>query len=378
MDYQVIPSPCYVLEEKKLKENLVLLQKIQREAGVSIILALKGFAMWSSFGMVKKYLAGATASSLNEALLCNEEMGKKAHTYSPVYLPSEFDEILALSSHISFNSIQQYELYREKVAAYNGNVSCGLRVNPEYSEIEVALYNPCTPGSRLGETIEAFGETLPEGIEGLHFHTHCESNSYSLAKTLEAFESRFGKYLKSLRWVNFGGGHLMTGEDYDVPHLIQLLKDFKARYDVEVVLEPGSAVAWNTGFLLATVLDIFESKGIKTAMVDISFTAHLPDTLEMPYLPRIIGATNPAVPGKPSYRIGGLSCLSGDYLEQYSFEQALTVGDRIIFEDMIHYTMVKTNMFNGVTHPNIGIWTEEESFRLVRQFSYEDYKNKLS
>ncbi len=379
IDINKVPSPAFVLEMRRLRENLELIQQVQTAAGVSIILALKGFAMWRVFPMVGRYLKGATASSLAEARLIFEEMGVRAHTYSPAYLPDEFDEILQYSSHITFNSIQQYERYRSKLSTSAHPVSPGIRVNPEYSEVEVALYNPAAPGSRLGEVAENFKGVLPEGVEGLHFHTLCESSSYDLKKVLNAFEHNFSAFFSQLKWVNFGGGHLMTRKGYDTQHLIQLLHAFRARYPhLQVILEPGSAIAWETGVLVSSVLDIIENKGVKTAIVDVSFTAHMPDTLEMPYRPRIVGADAQLQPGKPAYRIGGVSCLAGDYMSEYSFEHAPKIGDRIIFEDMIHYTMVKTTTFNGVKHPAICIWHEDDTLEIVREFGYEDYKNRLS
>lgn len=377
-EYASLSSAAYILEERKLRENLELIQRVQTEAGVSIILALKGFAMWSVFPMVKRYLSGATASSLNEARLIFEEMGCRAHTYAVAYMPDEFEEIMGYSSHITFNSIAQFHRYASAVQQYPEKISPGIRVNPEYSEVEVALYNPCAPGSRLGEVSDAFHAGLPEGVEGLHFHTLCESSSYDLEKVLAAFEARFGHFLPQLKWVNFGGGHLMTRKGYDTDHLIGLLRAFRARHPhLEVILEPGSAIAWETGVLVAHVLDIVENKGIQTAILDVSFTAHMPDTLEMPYRPRIRGAAD-WTPGKPSYRLGGVSCLSGDYMLEYSFEKPLQPGDSIILEDMIHYTMVKTSMFNGVRHPDICILRENGEMETVRKFSYEDYRNRLS
>ncbi len=374
----LIPSPCFLLDEKRLRKNLELLKYVQEKAGVDIILAFKGFAMWSTFPMVKKYLAGATASSLHEAMLCFEEMGSKAHTYAAVYLPDELEEIMKRSSHLTFNSLSQYDRHHVEVEHFPEKISCGLRVNPEYSEVETELYNPCAPGTRLGVLAEQLGERLPEGIEGLHFHALCESKSYDLEKTLAAFEKRFGPYLSQVKWVNMGGGHLITHKDYDPEHLIQLLLDFRKRHPhLKVILEPGSAVAWETGDLITTVLDIVENNGIRTAMIDASFTAHMPDTLEMPYRPAIVGATDPLA-GKPTYRIGGISCLAGDYLTEYSFAEELRVGDRLILKDMIHYTMVKTSTFNGVKHPSIAIWTEEDRLQLIRTFGYEDFKNRLS
>jgi carboxynorspermidine decarboxylase len=376
--YHQLNGSAFVLEEKKLINNLSLIKKIREEAGVSIILALKGFAMWRVFPLVRRYLDGATASSLFEARLIFEEMHCPAHTYAVAFRPTEFEEIMRYSSHITFNSISEFHRYAPVLAEKGAHISPGIRVNPEFSEVEVALYNPCAPGSRLGELVTAFAESLPQGVQGLHFHTLCESDASDLQKVLAAFEMRFGKFLPHIKWVNFGGGHLMTRKGYDIPLLIKVLKDFKARYPhLEIILEPGSAIAWDTGVLVAHVLDIVSSNGIDTAILDVSFTAHMPDTLEMPYRPRIRGATD-RTPGKPSYRLGGVSCLSGDYMLDYSFDQPLQAGDTLIFEDMIHYTMVKTTMFNGVRHPDICILKDDDSIELVRSFSYEDYRNRLS
>ena len=377
IDYQKIPSPSFVLEEKLLRQNLELIRDVQERAGVSIILALKGFAMWKVFPMVANYLKGATASSLHEARLIFEEMGVRAHTYSPAYFASEFEEIKRYSSHITFNSLGQYHLYKDKLADGGRYISAGLRVNPEYSEVEVDLYNPAAKGSRLGEAPDNLAGGLPEGIEGLHFHTLCESTSYDLEKVLVAFEKHFGRFFPQLKWVNFGGGHLMTRKGYDIDHLVGLLNNFREQHGLEVILEPGSAIAWETGDLVSTVLDITDNRNIKTAIVDVSFTAHMPDTLEMPYRPRIMGATDPQ-PDKPAYRIGGVSCLAGDYMEAYSFDKELKVGDQVIFKDMIHYTMVKTSTFNGVKHPSICIWREDDTLEVVRAFGYEDFKRRLS
>ncbi|MFZ1496329.1 MAG: carboxynorspermidine decarboxylase [Saprospiraceae bacterium] len=375
IDYSQVPSPSFVLDESLLRKNLELIDSVQQQANVTIILAFKGFAMWSVFSIVREYLSGATASSLSEARLCFEEMKVKAHTYSPAYLDDEMDEIISYSSHITFNSITQYQRFYKKVI---GKVSCGIRVNPEFSIVEYDVYNPSAPGSRLGEVVDNFKGELPEGIEGLHFHALCESSSYDLEQLLGAFESKFKNFLHQIKWVNFGGGHLMTRNGYDVQHLIQLLKKFKSKYPhLQVILEPGSAIAWRTGDLVSTVLDIVENHGIKTAIMDISFTAHMPDTLEMPYRPAIIGATEPQL-DKHLYRIGGISCLSGDFMFEYAFEKPLCVGDKLIFQDMIHYTMVKTTTFNGVTHPNIAIWTQDNKLKIVKKFGYEDYKNRLS
>ncbi|MCO6478736.1 MAG: carboxynorspermidine decarboxylase [Phaeodactylibacter sp.] len=377
IDYSKIPSPAFVLEEKLLRQNLELIRGVQERAGVSIILALKGFAMWKVFPIVGNYLKGATASSLHEARLIFEEMGVRAHTYSPAYLPPEFEEIMRYSSHITFNSLAQYGRYKDLLAGASHKISPGLRVNPEYSEVEVDLYNPAAKGSRLGEAPDNLGDTLPEGIEGLHFHTLCESSSYELEKVLAAFEKHFGRFFSQLKWANFGGGHLMTRKGYDIEHLVGLLKAFREKYGLEVILEPGSAIAWETGDLVSTVLDITDNRGVKTAIVDVSFTAHMPDTLEMPYRPRILGATD-AQPGKPAYRIGGVSCLAGDYMDSYSFDEELQIGNQLIFRDMIHYTMVKTTTFNGVKHPSICIWREDDTLEVVREFGYEDFKGRLS
>ena len=371
-----ISSPCYILEEALLRRNLTLLANVQEQAGVSIILALKGFSMWKTFPFVKQFLSGATASSLNEAKLIYEEMGCLAHTYAVAYLPNEFDDILSYSSHLVFNSIAQYQLYQSKIEQCSTPVSCGIRINPEYSEVEVDLYNPAAKGSRLGETAEKFKDELPDGIEGLHVHSLCESTSYELERTLKVIEENFGHLLPQLKWFNMGGGHLMTKEGYDIPHLVKILKAFKAKYDLEIILEPGSAIAWETGDLMASVLDIHESRGVKTAILDISFTAHMPDCLEMPYRPVVVGGKEP-VKGKPTYRLGGVSCLAGDYLTEYSFEKPLSIGDKITFKDMIHYTLVKTNMFNGVKHPDIAILRENGKLEIVRQFGYEDYKGRM-
>jgi carboxynorspermidine decarboxylase len=379
MNINKIPSPCFVLEERKLRKNLELIARVQRESGAQVILAFKGFAMWSAFPIVREYVHGATASSLNEAKLCYEEMGVESHTYAVAYAPREFAKILAISSHITFNSLSQWRRFGKKVLNFKEKVSPGIRVNPGWSPVGTALYNPAAPGSRLGEPVENFKGILPEGIEGLHFHTLCESSSFDLEKTLGLFETQFGAFLPKLKWVNFGGGHLMTRKGYDVDHLISVLKSFKSRHPhLHVILEPGSAFAWDTGVLVATVLDVVKNKGVKTAILDVSFTAHMPDTLEMPYRPAVRGASEDASSGKNLYRLGGVSCLSGDFHEEYAFEKPLKVGQKIVFEDMIHYTMVKTSTFNGVTHPSIAILRSDDKLDLLRKFGYKDYKRRLS
>lgn len=377
IDLKKIPSPSYVLEVDKLEANLQKIAHVQKEAGVQIILALKGFSMWKMFPLVKQYLSGATASSAWEARLIAEEMGCKAHTYSPLYTEHGFKELVQNSSHLTFNSVYQAQQYATKAKSLSGKIELGLRVNPEYSTVETDLYNPASPTSRLGETTENLVD-LPKGITGLHFHTLCESSAQDLERTLVAFEVNFGRFLPELKWVNFGGGHLMTREGYDIPRLIRVLQMFKRRHPhLEVIMEPGSAIAWDCGPLVSTVLDIHESGGVKTLMLDVSFTCHMPDTLEMPYRPKIIGASDP-VSGKPTFRLGGMSCLAGDFLEEYSFDWDVQIGDHLVFRDMMHYTMVKTTTFNGVQLPSIGIWHEDQQeFELVRSFGYEDFKNRL-
>jgi carboxynorspermidine decarboxylase len=378
LDYSKIPSPAFVLNEKQLRQNLELINRVQKEAGIEIILAFKGFAMWSAFPLVREYLVGATASSLFEARLCYEEMKTRAHVYSPVFSENEFDELMSYSSHIVFNSINQFQKYYPKTKNADHPISCGIRVNPEFSDVATDLYNPSAAGSRLGIGSAEFPEELPQGIEGIHFHVLCESDSFSLEKVLEKLESKFGKYLKQVKWVNMGGGHLMTRKGYDHQHLIQLLKNFRKKYNVKVILEPGSAIAWETGVLVSTVQDIVEHKGVKTAILDVSFTAHMPDTLEMPYRPKIIDATDPNEKSNHLFRLGGVSCLAGDYMEAYDFDHDLQVGEKVIFLDMIHYTMVKTTMFNGVNHPAITIWRENDQLEIIRKFIYEDFKGRLS
>jgi carboxynorspermidine decarboxylase len=378
VDFHQIPSPCFVLDEQLLEKNLQLIRSVKERAGIDIILAFKGFAMWSVFPILRKYIQSTTASSLYEARLAFEEFGTPAHTYAPVYTDNDFPEILACSSHITFNSLSQFEHFLPVVKRSQKKVSLGIRVNPEFSEVETDLYNPCAPGSRLGILAENLPDVLPSEIEGLHFHALCESKSFDLEKTLAAFEQKFGRYFSQLKWVNMGGGHLMTHKDYNIDHLIEILTDFKERTGLEVILEPGSAFAWETGYLVSTVIDVVENKGIKTAILDVSFAAHMPDCLEMPYKPRIIGSYFEPLEGKPTYRMGGNSCLSGDYVGFWSFDKELYPSDQIVFEDMIHYTMVKTTFFNGVNHPSIGSWNDKTGFTLIRKFGYDDFKGKLS
>lgn len=373
IDYSQVPSPCYVLEESRLIRNLELLKKIENTADVKIICALKGFSMWSTFPLIGKYLAGATASSLNEARLAKEEMGKEVHVFAPVYRDSEIDEILSCANHITFNSFSQWTRFKERTL--ERRVSPGIRVNPEFSTVETDLYNPCGRFSRLGVTRKEFRPELLDGIEGLHFHALCEQNADALEAVLQNFEKRFGTWIPRMKWVNFGGGHHITRKDYDAERLVRILKDFHRRYpNVQVILEPGEAVGWQTGELVATVEDIVHNEK-DIAILDISVSAHMPDCLEMPYRPTVIGAGNPGEK-KFDYRLGGDTCLAGDIVGDYSFDSPLHVGDRIVFFDMIHYTMVKTTFFNGVPHPSIGIW-KDGKFKLVRRFTYEQFRDRL-
>ncbi|OJV79870.1 MAG: carboxynorspermidine decarboxylase [Bacteroidia bacterium 44-10] len=379
IDFTKIPSPCFVMEEELLRRNLQLIRSVQDRAGVQIILAFKAFAMWKSFPIVREYITHSTASSIAEAQLAFEEMGSPAHTYVPAYTESDFPYFLKYSSHITFNSLSQFERFYPQVQASGKKIECGVRINPEFSVVDTDLYNPSAPGSRLGVTSDRIGACLPEGITGLHLHNLCENNSYDLEETLEVVEQKFGHLFGQVKWLNLGGGHLITHKDYDVEHLIRVLTGLKQRYPhLHIIMEPGSAFAWETGVLVATVADIVENGGMWTAMLNVSFACHMPDCLEMPYKPHIRGASQEPLPGKPTYRMGGNSCLSGDFMGEWSFDEPLQIGDRIVFEDMIHYTIVKTTMFNGVSHPSIGLWTTKGEFELYRRFGYEDYKQRMS
>lgn len=377
-----LPLPCYVMEEDLLRNNLQLIKDISQKADVQFILAFKAFALWKSFPIFREYIKQTTASSPYEARLAFEEFGSKAHTYSPAYEDSTFDVILKSSSHITFNSLSQYDRFIKRVSEYEEPASCGIRVNPEYAEIETELYNPCAPGSRFGIMATDLPDVLPPGIEGFHLHCHCENNSDVFQRTLKHFEDKFQKWLPQVKWVNFGGGHLVTEENYNVDLLIHILNDFHKRYPwIQIILEPGSAFAWQTGCLVAQVVDIVENCGIKTAIVNVSFTCHMPDCLEMPYHPQIVGAKivdGPEVWKEDNtYRIGGNSCLSGDFMGFWNFDHPLQVGERIIFEDMIHYTTVKTNMFNGIHHPSIALLHSDGQIEVYKNYSYDDYKNRM-
>ena len=385
------------MEEDLLRRNLSLIKSVAERADVEIILAFKAFALWKSFPIFREYIEHTTASSPYEARLAFEEFGSPAHTYSPAYEEDTFPEILRCSSHITFNSLSQYERFYPLVKQYqiekNGIevpshsvISLGLRVNPEYSEIETELYNPCAPGSRFGILASQLPSVLPDGIEGFHIHCHCESGADAFARTLQHIEEKFSIWFPQIQWINFGGGHLMTRKDYDVELLISTLQGFHQRYShLKVILEPGSAFAWETGPLVSRVVDIVENKGIQTAILNVSFTCHMPDCLEMPYHPAVRGAEtiedissiDESINRKHLYRLGGNSCLSGDFMGYWLFDHPLEIGENIIFEDMIHYTTVKTNMFNGIHHPAIGMLHSDGTFELYRSFTYEDYKNRM-
>lgn len=378
IDFTQFPSPCYIMEEERLRKNLSLIKSVAQRAEVEIILAFKSFAMWRSFPIFREYIDHSTASSVYEARLALEEFGSKAHTYSPAYIEQDFTELMRCSSHITFNSLAQFHRFLPMVKEEGSGISCGIRVNPEYSEVETELYNPCAPGTRFGITADLLPDRLPEGIEGFHCHCHCESSSFELEHTLEHLEQKFSRWFPQIQWLNLGGGHLMTREDYDVEHLIGLLQGLKSRYPhLHIILEPGSAFTWQTGVLTSEIVDVVESRGTKTAILNVSFTCHMPDCLEMPYQPAVRGAEKGDV-GPFVYRLGGNSCLSGDYMGSWSFDHELQIGERIVFEDMIHYTMVKTNMFNGIHHPAIALWTKEGSAEIYKQFFYEDYRGRMS
>lgn len=388
-----ISTPMYVLEEKRLRRNLALIKSVADRAGVEIILAFKAFALWKTFPIFREYINSTTASSLSEALMAYHKFGRPAHTYSPAYTDDEIGEIARCSSHLTFNSLSQYIRLHNRVKEENAAVSMGLRVNPEYSEVGTDLYNPCASGTRFGVTADLLPEQLPEDIEGFHCHCHCESGSDVFERTLAHIEEKFAKWFPQLKWINFGGGHLMTRADYDVERLIGLLQGFRRRYPwLKVVLEPGSAFAWQTGPLVSQVVDIVENRGIRTAILNVSFTCHMPDCLEMPYMPAVRGAEtvedasgavssdaeNSSLPPYYIYRLGGNSCLSGDFMGSWRFDHELQIGENVIFEDMIHYTTVKTNTFNGISHPAIAMVHEgTDQLEVLRRFTPDDYLSRM-
>ena len=396
-------TPYYIIEEDKLRANLSLIAQVAKQTDSEWILAFKAFALWKTFPIFREYISSTTASSLSEARLAVEEFGAKAHTYSPAYKDEEFDDIVRCSSHLTFNSLSQYERFHHRAA----ECSLGLRVNPEYSEVGTLLYNPCAPGTRFGVTADKLPEQLPADIKGFHCHCHCESGADVFERTLRHIEEKFSRWFPQLEWINFGGGHLVTRKDYDIPLLVRLMEGFHQRYPhLKVIFEPGSAFAWQTGPLVSSVVDIVEDKGIRTAILDVSFTCHMPDCLEMPYYPEVRGAEHvdeesaepTPVTQSPStlhpspstqspstlhpspstlYRLGGNSCLSGDFMGLWQFDHELTVGEQVIFEDMIHYTTVKTNTFNGITHPSLTMLRADGTLQLLRRFTYEDYRDRM-
>lgn len=379
--FNQIKVPAYILEEEKLRRNLSLIKGVADETGIEIILAFKAFALWKTFPIFREYINSTTASSLSEARLAYDVFGAPAHTFSPAYTDLEIEDIARMSSHLTFNSLSQYNCHHEKALETNSNLKLGVRVNPEYSEVGTDIYNPCAPGTRFGVLASQLPERLPEDISGFHCHCHCESGADVFQRTLVHIEEKFSKWFDQLEWINFGGGHLMTRKDYDIRLLIDILKDFKKRYpNLKVILEPGSAFAWQTGPLVSHVVDIVENKGIKTAILDVSFTCHMPDCLEMPYWPTVRGAETiegEYGEGDNIYRLGGNSCLSGDWMQSWKFDHALQIGEPVIFEDMIHYTTVKTCTFNGITHPDICLLKKNGELQVLRHFDYQDYKNRM-
>ena len=376
LDFNTVPTPCYVVDEGLLENNLKLLHSVEERTGCRILLALKGFAMYSLFGLVGKYLSGVTASGLHEARLGFEEMGREVHVFSPAYGERELAELLSYADHIVFNSFSQWEKYRDALQRCERRISCGIRVNPGYSEIETDIYNPCFPGSRLGVTPENFRPELLDGISGLHFHTMCEQGAETLARTVEVVCEKFGDVLSKMEWVNFGGGHHITKPGYNVELLAETIVKVRDRYGVQVYLEPGEAVALNCGFLVGSVLDFVQNGDVCNAILDVSAACHMPDVLEMPYRPEIVGAGLPREKAH-TYRLGGATCLAGDVIGDYSFDRPLSAGDKLVFCDMAHYSMVKNNTFNGMPLPSIARYNDRDGLQIVKQFGYEDFKMRL-
>lgn len=376
-DFGKLPTPCYIVDERLLIKNLEILDSVQKRTGCKILLAQKGFSMHAVYPLIGKYLKGVTSSSLFEARLGYEKMGKEVHVYAPAYIEEEFDELLKYTDHIVFNSFAQWERFRARVKSYPGKrIECGIRINPEYSEQEHAIYDPCSRHSRLGVTLKNFRPEQLDGIDGLHFHTMCEQNSDTLERTAGAVEEKFGEFIKHMKWLNFGGGHHITRQDYDIETLVRTISRFQDKYGVQVYLEPGEAVALNTGYLVAEVLDIVENE-MNIAILDTSAACHMPDVLEMPYRPSIIAAGKPGE-NKYTYRLGGPTCLAGDIIGDYSFREPLNPGDRLVFCDMAHYTMVKNNTFNGVNLPAIVLYSQKDGAEIVRKFQYSDFETRLS
>lgn len=377
--FEQVHYPVYILEKQRLRNNLKLIASVAREAGVEIILAFKAYALWKTFPIFRQYIGATTASSLNEARLGFEEFGSPTHTFSPAYTDDDIDEMARCSSHLSFNSLSQMQRFAERARRVNPTISLGLRVNPEYSEVETLLYNPCAPGTRFGISCDKLPARLPDYIDGFHCHCHCESGADTFRRTLARIEEKFARWFPQLKWINFGGGHLMTRRDYDVKLLVRTLNEFHAWHsNLKVILEPGSAFAWQTGPLVSQVADVVEDKGITTAILNVSFTCHMPDCLEMPYRPDVRNASKQEqAEGRHVYRLGGNSCLSGDFMGYWRFDHELQIGENIIFEDMLHYTTVKTNMFNGVSHPAIAMASPDGELTVLRRYGYDDYKLRM-
>lgn len=376
IDISTLPTPSYLVDQRLLIKNLELLSSVKERTGCKILLAQKAFSMFSVYPLIAKYLDGVTSSGVMEARLGYEEMGKEVHTYAPAFADHEMDDVIRYSDHIVFNSFHQWNKFKDKVKNSGKQIECGLRLNPKYSEIDTDIYNPCFTGSRLGITPEQFQPDQLDGIDGLHFHTMCEQNSDTLERTLKVVDDTFGSYIKQMKWLNFGGGHHITRSDYDIETLIRCIQFAQDTYGVQVYLEPGEAVTLNTGYLVSTVLDTIEN-GMHLAILDTSAACHMPDVLEMPYRPHIIGA---GLPNEKTYtyRLGGPTCLAGDIIGDYSFDAPLKEGDKLIFCDMAHYTMVKNNTFNGMNLPSIALYSQENGLQIIKQFGYEDFKSRLS
>lgn len=373
----------YIIEEARLRNNLRIISNVAKRADVEIILAFKAYALWKTFPIFREYISSTTASSLSEARLAFDKFGSKAHTFSPAYTDYEIEEIAACSSHLTFNSLTQYERLHETARKQNPEISFGLRINPEYSEIETDIYNPCAPGTRFGVSADKLPKQLPEDMDGFHCHCHCENGSDVFVRTLAHIEEKFAGWFKQIKWINFGGGHLMTRKDYDIELLVNTLREFHNRYPwLKVIMEPGSAFGWQTGPLVAQVVDVVEDKGIKTAILNVSFSCHMPDCLEMPYHPAVRGAKtieediDYSVPY--IYRLGANSCLSGDFMSAWQFDHELQIGENIVFEDMNHYTTVKTTMFNGISHPTLAMVRENTNeLEILREYSPKDYIERM-
>ena len=376
IDFTQFPSPCYIMEEELLRKNLCLIKSVADRAGVEIILAFKSFAMWRSFPIFREYIDHSTASSVYEARLALEEFGSKAHTYSPAYTEQDFPEIMRCSSHITFNSMAQFHRFYPMTVAEGSGISCGIRVNPEYSEVETELYNPCAPGTRFGITADLLPDTLPQGIEGFHCHCHCESSSYELERTLQHLEEKFSRWFPQIKWLNLGGGHHITRPGYDIARLEKCIEAAKEEWKVDIYLEPGEAWALNAGFFLTTVLDVLQNGDTRLAILDGSAACHMPDVLEMPYRPPLLGAGEPGE-NAVTVRLGGPTCLSGDVIGDYSFQKPLAYGDLLMFGDMAIYTTCKNNTFNGMPLPDIWLRHSDEAMERLTDFGYEDFKGRL-